>query len=166
MTAPTPSSTPARGYSWPPFEKDNTAAVRHGAWSARKISPIAEELAVDLLEVAAADPGLVHLTRPIFRPAIRAWARVEARIELLSTWLDARTAGADPGDLTADGDIRPAADLLARLEGQALKHRAQLGIDPTSLARLQRDATTARSFDLAALLSAVDNQEPTDDEAP
>ena len=32
---------PARGYSWPPFEVGNEAAVRHGATSERHIRPIA-----------------------------------------------------------------------------------------------------------------------------
>lgn len=158
------SQGPARGYSWPPFEPGNTAAVRHGAWSDRKINPLAAELLTDVLDQAESDPDLAHLRTPIFRPALRAWARCEARIELVATWLEDRFLDATPGDLDSDGEVRPAADLLTRLEAQALKHRSALGLDPASMARLRRDAGSARvSFDLAALLATLDP--PTDQES-
>jgi len=34
----------ARGYSWPPFEKGNTASLTHGARSPRMIEPLAEAI--------------------------------------------------------------------------------------------------------------------------
>ena len=42
----------ARGYSWPPFEPGNGAAVRHGATSARRVQPLGDELARQCREVA------------------------------------------------------------------------------------------------------------------
>lgn len=167
MTTSRPGFGPPRweGDTRPPFAESNAMARKHGAWSDRKISPIAAELLADVDQLLADDPDLAHLTSPVFRPALRAWARTEARVELVAAWLDERTDGALPGDLDADGEIRPAADLLTRLEGQALKHRAQLGLDPTSMARLRRDAGSARaSFDLAALLANLPATDPTGDD--
>jgi hypothetical protein len=34
-------SQPARGYSWEPFRPGNTVALTHGAWSPRKVEPVA-----------------------------------------------------------------------------------------------------------------------------
>lgn len=152
------------GDTRPPFTAGNGAALVHGAWSKRRISPLASELLDDALAQAAADPDLAHLRTPLFRPALRAWARTEARVELVAVWLDDRTSDATPGDLTGEGEVRPAADLLTRLEGQALKHRAALGLDPASMARLRRDAGSARAhFDLAALIAAVGDEKPDTD---
>lgn len=39
------SGLPARGYSWPPFEPGNGAAVRHGCYSPLTLAPRAEEIA-------------------------------------------------------------------------------------------------------------------------
>jgi len=58
-------------------------------------------------------------------------ARCEARIQLLTEYLT--DAG---GDLDDDGGVRAAADLLTRLESQAMNHRARIGLDPLSRARL------------------------------
>lgn len=135
---------------------ENTAALKHGAWSERKISPVAAEMLTAVLDMAESDPQFEHLRTPMFRPALRAWVRCEARIERLATWLDDKQSETSPGDIDADEELRPAAQLLLRLEGQALKHRAQLGVDPASLARLRRDAGSALvSFDLASLLAEL-----------
>jgi hypothetical protein len=148
---------PARGYVWENFTAGNEAALTHGAWSDRKVSPVAAEFLQGVLAQVQEDPQFEHLATPMFRPALRAWARCEARIELLSTWLDAKQTDLVPGDLDSEEELRPAAMLLARLEGQALKHRAQLGMDPLSFARLRRDAGSAVvSFDLAKLLADLD----------
>jgi len=37
-------TSPPRGYSWPPFEPGNVAAVRHGACSSPKVAEVAETL--------------------------------------------------------------------------------------------------------------------------
>jgi hypothetical protein len=42
----------ARGYSWPPFEPGHTLSTRHGAYSPRRVEPLAAEL----VELALADP--------------------------------------------------------------------------------------------------------------
>jgi len=132
-----------RGYSWPPFAPGNAAAVRHGAFSPRKVDPLAEEI-VQAIE------GSVTWWRPCDRPSIWAWARTEARVQLLAEWL------ADRGDLDdVDDTVRPAADLLTKLEARAESMRAKLGLDPLSRARLGRD-TAAGAVDLARVWAADD----------
>lgn len=130
-------STPARNYKWKTATPGNEIALRHGAWSPRKIDPLAAEM----VEQFASD---LDWLQPCDRPAVWAWARCEARVQLLAEWL------ADRGDLDDDGDVRPAADLLTRLETQAAGLRARLGLDPLARARLGRDVAASR-LDLAKL---------------
>jgi hypothetical protein len=123
---------PARGYSWPPFESGNTAAVRHGAFSTRFVDATAEELRPHLLEVA---PWLDH---PAFGAAVDAWIRSEARIALLAEHAERIGLIDDRGE--------PRESLLKWLhaaERLAAEHRARLGLDPTSRVRLERDRSTA-----------------------
>lgn len=125
------SKGPARGYSWPPFEKGNAAAVTHGAQSPAKVEPLAAELAAGVVALAP------WLAAPEFVHAVRAWGRAEARCELLDRWL------AERGPLDEDGKPRPAAEFLIRAERLAGELRRSLGLDPASRARLMRDASDA-----------------------
>lgn len=126
-----------RGYSWPAFTRGNEVALRHGAWSPRKIDPLASELVESVSRQ-------VEWWRPADMPSVWAWARTEARVQLLTEWL------AERGDLDDDGNVRAAADLLTRLEARAQSLRSALGLDPTSRARLGRDVAAAE-VDLAGL---------------
>lgn len=126
----------ARGYSWEPFGPGNEVAVKHGAWSPRRVDPLATEMVATVADAT--------WLRPADRPALWSWARCEARIQLVVEWLEAK------GDLSDDGEVRPAADLLTRLEAQASGLRARLGLDPLSRARLGRDVA-AQQVDLARL---------------
>ncbi len=115
---------PARAYSWPPFEPGNDAAMTYGAHSPRRWRPIADRLTAEL-------PGMAPwCSRPTFGAVVAAWARVEAKLHLVSTWLD------ENGVLDDDGLPRPATGLYAKLEGQAQSLRAELGLTPLSLAKL------------------------------
>jgi hypothetical protein len=155
---PAPSSSP-RGYRWAPFGAGNDAAVRHGAYSEAAIAPLVDEFMAGVLETAASDEQFKHLAKPIFRPAIKAWARCEARVERVTAFLE-RHADTDPGDLDFEGEIRPAATLLNRLNQEALRHRNDLAVAPASFARLRRDAGSALvSVDLAELLAAVGDRD-------
>ena len=149
----------ARRYSWEPFTPGHTKSLKHGAWSPRRVDPLATEL-LDAVIADASAPGssIVYLTEPAYRPALVAWARVEARVQLVSTWL------ADhEGDIDDEGNVRPAADLLTKLDAQALKHRERLGLDPLARARLGRDVA-ASSADIAQLLTRLNEMEGTDDD--
>lgn len=72
----------ARGYSWPPFEKGNTAAQTHGAHSPRVVQPLADRIAAELFEVAP------WCAAPVFAAEVKAWAWEEARVCLLQAWVD------------------------------------------------------------------------------
>jgi len=126
------SGIPARHYSWPPFELGHALSMRHGAYSPRRVDPLATELLEKVaasLDYLAADPS--------FRPALWAWARAEARVQLLSEYLD------EHGSLAEDGAPRAALDALRQFERLAADGRASLGLDPLSRARLGRDMTAA-----------------------
>jgi hypothetical protein len=113
-----------KGYSWPPFAPGNEAATTHGANSERRWRPLAEALVVEAIESAP------WLTRPAFRWAVEAWSVAEAKASLVDAWLDSS------GLLDAEGVPFPAVAVSDRLHGRALALRSQLGLDPTSFARL------------------------------
>lgn len=142
--------TAARNYSWPPFGPDNRGvpappgnmrALQHGGYSPRKVDP----LAADIIEQTRQ-----HVTwwRPADEASVWAWARVEARVQLVTEWLTERG-----GDVADDGAVRPAADLLMRLEARAESMRSRLGLEPLSRARLGRDVA-AQSLDVARFWAA------------
>ena len=129
---------PARDYSWEPFELGNEAAVRHGAWSERRVAPLADQARTRLLDVAP------WLASPAFAPAVEAWARAEARVALVDTYV------AEQGPLDENGKPRPAIELLIRLERLALTLRQAVGLDPASRARIERDlAAGVHDLDLS-----------------
>lgn len=144
-----PRNLPARGYSWPPFQPGNQIGLRHGAFSPRRLEPLADEL----LERAIGSES--YLAEPDYRPALEAWARAEARCILVAEWL------AENGILDGRGRPRPAADYAIRLERLASEHRARLGLDPLSRARLGRDVTSTKA-DLARLWAEQARQEADD----
>ena len=145
----------------------NHLAQRHGAYSARTVEPLADEIE----ESARTSPAWpAYLTDPSYQPAVRAWATAEAICELLRRHL----AGQDFADALVDMTqeestethgkgrstrrstsrrTRSALDMLARWEVTASNHRSRLGLDPLSRARLGRDVTSARS-DLVQILTA------------
>lgn len=148
-------SASTRGYSWPQATPGNTLAVKHGAWSPRKVDPIAREL------VAAIAPT-VTWWQACDGPAIWAWAQTEARCQLIAEWLADR--GGDAPDIDdIEETVRPAADLLTRLTARCESMRSKLGLDPLSRARLGRDVA-ASQVDLARLWASEDAG--TDEPAP
>jgi hypothetical protein len=112
------------GYVWPPFEPGNEAATKHGANSERRWRPLADQLAADALALAP------WLARPAFERAVSAWAVAEAKASLVDDWLD------EHGLLNEDGIPHPANALSDKLHARAQSLRSQMGMDPTSFARL------------------------------
>jgi hypothetical protein len=140
----TGSEKRARGYTWPPFEAGNDAAVTHGAYSGRRVDPLADEFVVELL----ADPGVPdHLRRPEFAAALAAWGRAEARCHLLAAWLD----GLDAAEPSAEAYVALAA--AHRAEATAARLRDALGLTPGAAARLNRDLSASRYMAMSALAS-------------
>lgn len=130
----------------PPFSPGHELSLRHGAYSPRHVEPLAAEL----VELVLADPECAHAHAGRWRPALWAWARAEAQVQLLSEYLAkaAEETGDGVGDLDKDR-VRSAYLLLHRAEARADRSRARLGLDPLSAARLGRDraagvADTAR----------------------
>jgi hypothetical protein len=150
----------ARNYSWEPFKSGHEVSMKHGAYSERRLSAAVEGLVQGLLELAAQPDGsIAYLRDPSYLPSVRAWARVEAQIGLVSKWLAEKTDG---GLLDNAGEIRPAANLLVKLERQAETLRARLGLDPLSRARLGRDVA-ASSVDMAMLMARLDERDGEDE---
>lgn len=124
----------------PNFAEGNEVALKHGGYSAAVVTPRAREIASAL---AGTLPGYLT-TDPAYAPAVEAYSVVLARIERVSAWLE-QQAGEGIPEIDADGRVRGAMDLLLRLERQAADHRARLGLDPLSRARLGRDVTQAQA---------------------
>ncbi|MGH9195936.1 MAG: hypothetical protein ACRD1T_09375 [Acidimicrobiia bacterium] len=124
---------PARNYSWRPFtgpDGDNPGwlqDLRHGAESSRIIDPLANEL----VELVVADaPELAH---PRFRFSLGAWARSEARAAILNLYLE------KVGFLGEGGEPRTLLNAVRAEERRAAEERRQLGLDPQSYLRMQRE---------------------------
>lgn len=139
-----------RGYSWPPFEEGNRAAVKHGAWSPSVTEPRAGDLVDQIVEMATAEGSSTPwLAEPSYRLSLLALARTEVRIERISAWLIERGS-----ELKGDGDTVGASNTLSKLEARAESLRSKLGLDPTSRARLGRDVAAGR-VDMARLMSGA-----------
>ena len=123
----------------PNFTNGNLARVTHGAYSDRRVNPIARELVSAVLE---ARPDLED------HPAATwAWGRAESRCLLVEAWLEENEL-IDP-----DGKIVPAAQLANQFEKLAMSLRTRLGLDPQSQARLQAGRAEAAkvTYDLDEL---------------
>lgn len=137
-----PSAGPARGYSWPPFEPGHERSLQHGAYSPRKVEPLAVEIRAAVL----ADPELAYLHSPRWQPAVWAWCQVEAQLQLLTEWLNVKgeAAGDGVGDLN-DQRVTSAYLLQHRARAHADRLRGQLGLTPVSWARLMKDGSVAKA---------------------
>lgn len=138
-----------------PFQSGNELAVQHGAYSPRKIDPLAQEL-VDLV---LQDSDAAHAHAPSYRYALWAWARAEAQVQLLTEYLSRRglEGGEGMGDLD-DDRVRTAYLLLHRAEARATTGRTRLGLDPLSRARLGRDVAAA-SVDAARVMAELEKRD-------
>jgi hypothetical protein len=50
MSAERDDLRPPRGYSWPTATAGNVIALKHGAWSERKVAPLAARLLAEVVE--------------------------------------------------------------------------------------------------------------------
>ncbi len=89
-----------------------------------KLRPLAEEIARRVRQEAP------WTARPAFDGALRSLGWVEAQLVFLRRWVD------EQGMIGVDGQPRDAFILYERLEGQAARLRADLGLTPLSLAKL------------------------------
>lgn len=127
------------------FDPGHELSLRHGAYSPRKVDPLAREL---VEQVAAQVPYLA--ADPSYAPAVWAWARAEAQVQLLDEYLQ------EMGSI--DGDVpRPLLETFRHFMRLAADARSRLGLDPMSRAKLGRDVTSA-SVDLAALMAEANGR--------
>lgn len=133
----TGSAGPARGYTWPPFEANNTAAVKHGAHSKRLITPIAAATANTLMETYPRLRG--------FREAVLEYARVDAQVERMQAWVD------EHGEIdTETGEPTGTQRELLRTRKHLMNLADRLGLTPLANARLGKD-TAAAQVDLVKI---------------
>jgi hypothetical protein len=133
-------SLDARRYSWEPFKPGNVLAVKHALYSDREVHPLAADLAQRVLSER---PELAA-----YPYAVSRWARAEARAAMANFWLDVLDFVALEG-----GEAVPRERWLREVrsdERRAAEEAARLGLDPTSEARLRRDASQA-GLNLVAL---------------
>lgn len=133
----------------PPFTPGHELSTKHGAWSPRKIDPLAAEIVAGLL----ADDAVAHLRASRFAAAVQAWAVAEARCQLLAQWCDGMSiqqAATPP----KPGTSAPL-EVLRKWEATALTHRSRLGLDPLSAARLGKDVAQGRQADAARMLTEL-----------
>jgi hypothetical protein len=147
----------------PPFQPGNQLArgttnagpLAHGAYSPRKVEPLAAELVALVLD----DPAAGHAHAAHYRPALWAWARAEAQVQLLTEYLEKRGRRSRDGvGNLGDERVRAAYLLLHRAEARAMSGRARLGLDPLSQARLGRDRAAA-SVDMARLMAEMERRD-------
>lgn len=138
---------PARGYSWPPFEKGHTVSLKHGL-DGRLFRPL------DRVEIAEVADGLrevcpAQIRQPAFEPLLQLLA---ARIWRL------RRAYAYLEGVPEDQLPRHFSEKLGSLELLVNKTLVQLGLTPVSaselginLARLAAVGESGPAFDWSAL---------------
>lgn len=143
------SPKPARGYSWPSFEKGHTLSVQGGAWSRRIADARAEDI---LAQVRPVLPD--YLQAPAFTPSLVAWAVAEAKVELLSARLE------ETGYFREDGEPRRMLEELRHWTRRASEERDRLGLSPLARARLGRDVA-AQNFDVARYWAELSKQDQT-----
>jgi hypothetical protein len=130
----------------PPFAPGNSLAVTHGASSPARVDPIAQRYVDELLT----DEGTRYLQAPRFQSALWHWAQAQAKVQLLTEWVDGMTLqqAAD----SARGQTSPL-ELLRKWMATSQTWAARLGLDPLSAARLGKDVAQGRQADAAAVLT-------------
>jgi hypothetical protein len=140
------------------FEPGNELSTHHGAYSVRRVDPLAREL----IETVLGDEATAYLRAPRWAAELAAWARAEAAVLLLEKYLakKAEEAGGDMADL-ADERVRSAMTYLHRCEARAAERRKQLGLTPLSAARLNRDRAIGASvgIDVAKAMERLEREE-------
>ena len=142
----------------PDFTDGNLVAVRHGAFSERLVRPRALEIAAGL---QAAEELPDYLLSPKYRGALLDLCLALARRERLEAWLEETAVDGIPPELSPDGQVRAAADLLLKVERAVDRHRDRLGLSPLAAARLGRDVAAAQ-VSAARVLSGLEDDDVDD----
>lgn len=140
----------------PPFQKGNEwaakpgseLALKHGAFSPRRVDPIAHQF----LDEIANDPALDYLKQPRFQAGLWLWASAQAKVQCISEWVDAMPI--DKAANSARGQTSPL-ELLGKWSTRAATYASRLGLDPLSAARLGKDIAQGRQADAAGELTRL-----------
>lgn len=119
----------------PPFQPGHELSMKAGHWSERRVGPLADRFVAALLTDDSM-PGYLH--EPSYRPALMAWGRAEAIVALLEHYIT------EVGLPKAMVGKVPLVETLRKWEVTAANHRARLGLDPGSRARILRDLAATR----------------------
>jgi hypothetical protein len=129
---------PARGYSWPPFENGNRAAVKHGVY----LENFSDDERAEIEAIADSLRAAAPLYSPAFEPTIRMTA---ARIW---RWRRAYAYLSERGEDASRALLRD----LNVLERSLQRDLADLGVNPRAAAEL--------GVNLARLAAASGEDEP------
>jgi hypothetical protein len=129
-----------------PFEPGNEMSMVHGAFSERRLAPLAEQLAEEIVIEAP------WTARPAFQAAVTAWAWSEAACQKYRDWFETH-------DLF-DADGEPTAGLVRwdRTEARAAAMRKRLALDPAALGSLLSKLTTVEGSGGTGTLAQTDMQ--------
>jgi hypothetical protein len=130
------------------FQPGNELQLKHGALQAKRTDPIAQMF----LDELAADPSLAYLTAPRFRVSAWAWAVAEAKVMVLTEWVDEMTIRG--ASRAGPGQTSPM-ELLRKWMVTAANMRVKMGLDPASAAKLGKDVAGTRQADAATLLTQL-----------
>ena len=163
------SEGPARGYSWPSFEAGHERSTVTGARSERHVGPLAEQILAAELAKPACPLHLRDRGGP-FASAMTEWARAQAISDLLFGYLAEQDLPAALEEVSREAgeEERPARGTVRRRSVakrtastfdawlKASKHaaalRKSLGLDPESAARVSRDLSLSRSYQVRSPL--------------
>lgn len=127
----------------PPFQPGHTLSpTTHGAYSPRRVEPLAKDL-VDLL---LDDPSVpAHAKAAAYRLELWALARSTAQSQLIEEWLASQATEKHPLGNLDDESVRAAYLLLHRAETRAASSRSRLGLTPVAAARLGKNVAQAQA---------------------
>jgi hypothetical protein len=145
---------PATGTEWtpefegqrPPFQPGNQLAVTHGAYSSKRIDPVATQFRDEILS----SPAMQYLLEPQYAAMFWQYCRTAARIQAIEDALDGMTIEA--AAYSGKGQTSWL-ELLRKWTSTLTTLAARLGLDPRSYAALGKDVSQARQADAATLLT-------------
>lgn len=132
----------------PPFAPGNTLSLKHGVNAPTRVEPLAHQF----IDEVCSDPSTAYLAQPRFQSALWSWASAQAKVQLISTWVDDMTL-----EESADserGQTSPL-ELLRRWMTTAQTWASRLGLDPLSAARLGKDVAQGKQADAAGELTRL-----------
>ena len=119
----------------PPFERGNSVATKHGAYSVLKLAPRAEEISDEIR-------ALVPARSEADEPAVRLLSLTLAQIEAAAAWV------AERGIVDAKGNPQPVLKVMVAMTNTAARLADRLGMTPAGRAQLGLDLAKGEAFRL------------------